>query len=397
MVQILVHSAAQLLHAVKIPARLDVVRQIDDLLQPGHVRLAGSVIPDGIVHRVLHAEHTAGNGGTGLAVQQLQGLPLQFVQLDAVLRAQRQLLRHIQFLRAVVEQRRDAGLVLVAAVAADKTHRLLLRAQYMGHPLGLQIAQGDGPQLIRRQSCQRHVRTVQLFPQYIAVYGGGQQIRAAALGQRLPHLCGGQLHHLRIGDNGHVRAVLPLQKRLLPGKGGLLAALHAAERADAGHGHHLPRLPPVLQGQEHVRAHQQENFIIRILLLHHAQRFPGIAGAAAPQLHIQHLGFFAQRRRGQHRHVQPLLRRCRPRRQFLVGRDKRGDQQQLIQRKPLHGGLCRRDVPVVGRVERPAVNADLQFFSPAFTGIFSQNMRQLAGRFAFTSSIFRLLLSCCIR
>ena len=179
-------------------------------------------------------------------MQQLQRLLLQRVQLDAVLRAQRQLLRHFQLFRAVVEQRRNAGLGLVAAVAPGEPHRLLLRAKHMGHPLGLEIAQGDGPQLVRRQTRQLLMGAVQPLPQDIAVHGGGQERRTAPLRQRLPCLRGGQLHHLRVGDDGHVRAVLPLQKCLLPGKRRLLAALQSAERADAGQRHHLPRLPPVL-------------------------------------------------------------------------------------------------------------------------------------------------------
>ena len=199
---------------------------------------------------------------------------------------------------------------------------------------------------------------VQPLPQDIAVHGGGQERRTAPLRQRLPCLRGGQLHHLRVGDDGHVRAVLPLQKRLLPGKRRLLAALQSAERADAGQRHHLLRLPPVLQGQKHIRAHQQPQLILRIPLPQQVQRLPCIAGAAAFQLHVQHLGFFAQLRRGQHRHIVALGGRCRPRRQCLVGRDERGDQQQLVQRQPFHGGLRRRDMPVVGRVEGPAVNAD---------------------------------------
>ena len=207
-----------------------------------------------------------------------------------------------------MEQRRDAGLRLVAAVAVDKAHRLLLRAQHMGHPLGLEAAQGDGPQLVRRQPRQGLVRPIQLFPQHIAVYGGGQQRFAAALRQRLPHLRGGQLHRLRVGDEGDIRAVFPLQKRLLPGKGVRLAAFHAAERADAGQRHHLPRLPPILQGQEHIRPHQQPQLVLRIPAPQQAQRLPCIAGAAAFQLHIQHLGLFAQRCRGQHGHVVPLPR-----------------------------------------------------------------------------------------
>lgn len=53
----------------------------------------------------------------GLSVKQLQRLLLQLVQLDAVLTTQGQLLRHIQLLRTVVEQRRYTGLLHIRAVA----------------------------------------------------------------------------------------------------------------------------------------------------------------------------------------------------------------------------------------------------------------------------------------
>ena len=297
-------------------------------------------------------------------MQQLQRFLLQLVQFDAILCAQRQLLRHVQLLGAVVEQRRDARLDLVTAIAAGQAHRLLLRPQHVGHPLGLQIAQCDGSQLIRRQPRQRFLRAVQSLPQHIAVYGGGQQVRAAALSQRLTHLRGGQLHSLRIGDDGHIRAEFPLQKCLLSGKNRLLTIFSATECADVGHGHHPLRFPPILQGQEHIRPHQEPQFVLRKLLLHHAQCFPRIAGSSAPQLHVQHLGFFSQLRRGKHRHIPPLSGRRRPCRQGLVGWDKRRDQQQPVQYQRLHGGFCRRDMPDMGRVKCPAVDADFQLSHP---------------------------------
>ena len=79
--------------------------------------MAGGVPPDRPVDLIVHAEHLPGDGRAGLSVKQLQRLLLQLVQLDAVLTAQGQLLRHIQLLRAVVEQRRYTGLLHIRAVA----------------------------------------------------------------------------------------------------------------------------------------------------------------------------------------------------------------------------------------------------------------------------------------
>ena len=133
-VQVGVYRLAQILHAGKIPAGLDIVRQIDDLFQQGR---------------------------PGFGMQQLQGVPLQVVQPDVILGAQGQLPLHIQLLGAVVEQGGHPGLGLVGPILPGQADGLLLRAQHMGHALGLQIAQGDGPQLVRGQVMQVRMDAVQ--------------------------------------------------------------------------------------------------------------------------------------------------------------------------------------------------------------------------------------------
>ena len=121
-------------------------------------------------------------------VQQLQGVLLQVVQLDVILSAQGQLLIHVQLLGAVVEQGGDPGLGLVGPILPGQAHGLLLRAQHMGHALGLQIAQGDGPQLVRGQVMQVRVNAVKPPALDIAVYGVRHQVPAPACGKGLPHL-----------------------------------------------------------------------------------------------------------------------------------------------------------------------------------------------------------------
>ena len=64
LVQIVVYRTAQLVHPRKVPIGLDVVRQIDDLFQQGHIRLAGGVPADGLVNGVLHAEDVTGHDCT---------------------------------------------------------------------------------------------------------------------------------------------------------------------------------------------------------------------------------------------------------------------------------------------------------------------------------------------
>ena len=110
-VQVGMDRPAQVLPPGKIPAGLDIIRQIDDFFQLGHVGVAGGVPVDGAIDRVIHGEHVPGDGCAGFGVQQLQGVLLQVVQLDVILSAQGQLLIHVQLLGAVVKQSGDPGLV----------------------------------------------------------------------------------------------------------------------------------------------------------------------------------------------------------------------------------------------------------------------------------------------
>ena len=131
------HRRAQLLHPGKAAAGLNIVRQIDNLLQQGHVRLAGGVVENGVINFVRNAEAVPGYRRAGLGMEQLEIVPLHLVQRDGVVSAQGQLLGKIQLLGAVVEQGRDPGRRHIRAVFFRQEGRLLLRAQHMGHTLGL--------------------------------------------------------------------------------------------------------------------------------------------------------------------------------------------------------------------------------------------------------------------
>ena len=74
-------------------------------------------------------------------MEELQGLLLQLVQLNAIFTAQRQLLLHLQLLRAVMQQRSHSCLFNIRAIALCQPDRLLLRSQHMGDALVLEIAQ----------------------------------------------------------------------------------------------------------------------------------------------------------------------------------------------------------------------------------------------------------------
>ena len=149
-VQILPHGPPQRVHARKIARRLDEVREVDDLFQHRHVRLSGRVPKDCIVNFIVHAEHVPRERRAGLGVEQLERLFLQRVERDAVLLAQRELLRHRELLCAVVQQSRDLRTVNVRAVFLRQLHRRRRRAEHMGAALRLEIAQRDGAELLYR-------------------------------------------------------------------------------------------------------------------------------------------------------------------------------------------------------------------------------------------------------
>jgi len=135
------------------------------------------------------------------------------------------------------------------------------------------------------------------------------------------------------------------------------------------------RLMPRVEGQEHVRSHQQPQLRVGVLLMQHAQGVAGVAFAGVVQLDIAGLGHTAHRGRHQRRHVVPLPGRHTGR-QRLVGRHAVRDDQQLIQSQLVHGGTGHGHMAVMGRVERPAEHADPH------------------ACFALTSCIFRFSLLC---
>ena len=320
LVQILIDRLAQPVHPVEIPGGLNIIRQIDDLLQQRHIRLTGGVPQNGLIDLILHAEHVPGDGGAGLAVQQLQGFPLQPVQLDAVFLAQGQLLLQIQLLGAVVKQRGDPGVGHIRTVLLSKANGFLLRAQHMGHPLGFEIAQGDGPQFLRCQMLQIAVGAVESLAEDIAAHRFRQVLFSRTVGQCLPDICGGHLDHIIVANSFPPGAVGLLQKPLLTSEGLILIGLQAAERTDIGKGQDHIRLVPGVEGQKHIRSHQQPEFILRIPVPQLLQGIAGIALTRSLQLNVKHFCLPADLRCGKGGHLQPLIRGRAALRQNLVGR-----------------------------------------------------------------------------
>ena len=126
-------------------------------------------------------------------------------------------------------------------------------------------------------------------------------------------------------------------------------------------GQNLLRFVPGLDGEEHVRAHQQPQLVLRVPLLQLGQGVGGIAPTRPLQLQIQYLDPVpqAQLLPRQAGHLKPLFRSGAARWQRLVGWLPVRDQQQQVQLQQLEYRPGRGHMAQVGRVERPAVNADL--------------------------------------
>ena len=248
----------------------------------------------------------------------------------------------------------------------------------MGHALGLEIAQGDGPQLVRGQVMQVRMDAVQPPALDIAVYGVRHQIPAPACGKGLPHLGGGQVDNLPVGDDGHSGPVFRLQQPLLGRQILPRLGVGSVKGPDVGQRQNVRRMIPALQGQKHIRPHEKPQLILRMLHAQLAQGVHGVAGAGAVQLRVQGLGLGAQLGTGQGRHFQTVGGVGAALGQGLVGRNAGGDQQQTVQPQGVHSRPGRRQVAPVDGVEGAAVDADLH------------TLRFLS----FSSSIFRLSLLC---
>ena len=212
---------------------------------------------DGPVDLVAHTEEVARDGRAGLGVQELEVLALKLVERDAVLFAQGELLLHRELLRAVVQQRRDARARHVRAVAPREHRRLVLRAEYMGHALGLEKAQRDRAQLLGREVLEVGVRTVEPAAQDVAVNGLGEKAPPPPLRELHAQLRRGYLHDVWIFQQRDARAVDLLKIRLLLREALRLVAARAVKGRDARKAQNSLRLVPLLQRQEHIRPHEQ--------------------------------------------------------------------------------------------------------------------------------------------
>ena len=232
----------------------------------------------------------------------------------------------------------------------------------MGDALVFQITQSYRPQLPQGQALQIRPGAVQSLPQDIAVHRRRQEIHALSLRQHDSQVRGGHIHHAGDGEGEDPGlGICPVQIVPLNGEQLLRVRLRSAEGGNPRQGQNLLRFVPGLDGEEHVRAHQQPQLVLRVPLLQLGQGVGGIAPPRPLQLQIQYLDPVpqAQLLPRQAGHLKPLFRSGAARWQRLVGWLPVRDQQQQVQLQQLEYRPGRGHMAQVGRVERPAVNADL--------------------------------------
>ena len=122
-----------------------------------------------------------------------------------------------------------------------------------------------------------------------------------------------------------------------------------------------------MEGQEHVRAHQQPQFVLGVFLPQLQQRVGSVALPFAAQFAVICHGALPHCTRQQNRHFIALFIAGAALGQLLMGRDTCGDHQQFIKGKLLHSGAGHGHMTPMGRVECAAENADSHAFL-TFTG-----------------------------
>ena len=138
-----------------------------------------------------------------------------------------------------------------------------------------------------------HLGAVQVIHQNIAVHRGEQVLPPLPPDQQLPQLGGGHIDQAGQGDGHHVGVVLPGQKLPLGGKDRLPVLLGAAEGADLGQPQDGLGVVPQVEGQKHVRPHEQPQFRLGVAAAQLLQRLGGVALALPLQLqggHLHHAG-----------------------------------------------------------------------------------------------------------
>ena len=202
---------------------------------------------------------------------------------------------------------------------------------------------------------------------HIAPHSGRQQFFSTAGRQGAADICRGHLNYIGIIQNGDAGAVKLFQIGLLRLKSGALVGLAAAEGGDIGRAAYHLGTTPCVEGQEHIRSHQQPQFILGVFFPQLQQRIGSVALPLAAQFTVICHGALPHCARQQNCHFIALFVAGAACGQLLVGRDPCRDHQQFIKGKLLHSGAGQGHMTSVGRVECAAENTDSHAFL-AFTG-----------------------------
>ena len=224
-----------------------------------------------------------------------------------------------------MEQARTGSVRLIGPVEPGQFHRRLAAAENVGHPLFLH----------QRNDYFFQFRHGKIFPVGIGPvkamgpdevrHGLVQEFPGAAEGDEPPQVRGGNGHH-GIFQHGNFGSH-GLQFGFLRLDGLPLALFAPVHHRQSGILQDAFRLAPGIEGQEHIRAHEQGQFRIPVRFPQLGHGLIGIAAALAAHFQIADL----QARlvlTGQTQHTKPLLRRGGPGRDFFVGRQIVRDHQQ---------------------------------------------------------------------
>ena len=264
----------------------------------------------------------------------------------------------VQLFRAVVKQGGPAGRLLIHTPAASQSGRRLLGTKNMGDPAALQHTQGSRPEILQGQVLQIPLHAVQPFPEDEAIDGGVQIFQSPSQPQFLPQSGRGDVHNAGQGQRNDFRPEALSKKSPLYGEQLLSILLAAPESTEGTQLRNLAGAPPKMEGEKHVRSHQQIESGLGVL---RPQSPDGVQGVALPlpaQFHVRRLRRRAYRLGRQVRHGQPAVRAGGHGVHGLVGRNACGNQQQLIQSQIFHGEPRRLHVAQMNGIKGSAINSN---------------------------------------
>ena len=225
----------------------------------------------------------------------------------------------------------------------------------MRHPVGIQQPDDHLLQLRHGEIFPLGVHIVQpMFPN-VRRHARGQERPRAVKRQHPPQLGGGNIDNVVFHQSDFCPPLFQLC--LTFGNGGFFSLVSPVENAQLHIFQDVVGLLPLIEAQEHIATHEQNQLRVRIALLQLRYGLEGVADAAPVQLDVRNLGLRAVRRRNA-QHFETLSRGGRVLRYRLVGSNTRGDDHELVEFQRRDRLLRRLNVAGVWGIEGSTVNAD---------------------------------------